>query len=149
MNEKLNIVQNTIQYEKKLQLHSNLVAASKPQLYDNDFWKVNEDEYEKDSKFEDLLGSGLWISKLETQKMATAASMPVLPKTKPQLAPIEKKTMGKSKLEIQQERQMKILQEKQPIGRDGKRIPLPKVRKNVKNTTGTSISMLKSSEFRI
>lgn len=149
MNEKLNIVQNTIQYEKKLQLHSNLVTAAKPQLYDNDFWKVNEDDNERDSKFEELFGSGLWISKLDSQKMQTVASLPVLPKNRPQLAAIEKKNTTKSKLEIQQERQMKILQEKQPVGRDGKRIPLPKIKKNIKNTTGSSISMLKSNEFRI
>ena len=148
MNEKLSKVRNSGQYERKLQLHSNLITASQPRLIDDDFWKVSEEDTQKDSNFEELLGKGLWITNLESQKPPVMHSVPSLPKQKPQLATIEKSNT-KSKLEIQQERHLRILQDKQPLGRDGKRIPLPKIRKNVKNTTGSSISLAKSSEFRI
>lgn len=148
MNEKLNKAQNSFQYEKKLQLHSNLITASQPRLIDDDFWKIHEEDNQKDSNIEEMLGKGLWITNLESSKPPIMQSVVSLPKQKPHLASIEKRNT-KSKLEIQQERHLRILQDKQPLGRDGKRIPLPKIKKNVKNTTGSSISLGNSNEFRI
>ena len=58
-------------------------------------------------------------------------------------------TNGKSNLQIEREKYLKILQEKQPIGRDGKRIPLPAVRKTTSKVNTGHSSVFRSTEFRV
>ena len=84
--------------------------------------------------------------KLDSEIKKNSSSIPVLPKIKPPAVKLPK-TLSKSSFEEQQERLLKIKQEKMPIGRDGKRLPLPFVSKKPKNPKKTE-SLYKSGELK-
>lgn len=108
-------------------------------MVDDDFWKFQEEDDQ--SKSEDLVGKGLWIMNLDTE-LKSNLSLPALPKLKSPNAII--KPINKSNLEEHKEKFLKNMQQKQPIGRDGKRIPLPSI-STKSNKLAKSMSKLQVS----
>ena len=86
---------------------------------------------------------------LESEINNHTSSLPILPMLPKNRSPIIKDIRVDSKTHLieQQEKHLKSLQDKQPFGRDGKRIPLPMIQK--KNTKPKSETALhKSGEVK-
>lgn len=150
MNDKYQKVQQSIKFEKEIR---KVPEIPQPVLIDDAFWKIQEEENSRgDVNLDELVGKGLWITKLDSDigLVSQSASLPVLPKVKSPAFKIEKKQFMKSSLEEQQEKHLKILQEKQPLGRDGKRIPLPAINmKRNPKPKRTSGSLQKTGEIHL
>ena len=147
LSEKIHQVEQSIKYEKVFKKYEPVKSNA---IIDDDFWKVPEDTLENN---EGTFGKGLWIMSLDSEIVNHTASLPVLPKIKLATTKSQKfqKISSKSKLEEQQEAYLKVLQSKQPIGRDGKRIPLPALPKNPKGLKGanSTLSMTKSTDAKL
>ena len=136
MKEKYRQVEQNVKYEK---LFRNYEEIQLPNVVDDDFWKINEESPERN---EEKLTKGLWIMSLDSDTISHTASLPALPKTKiittkiPTIPKVQRLN-GKANLEEQQEKYLKLLQEKQPLGRDGKRIPLPVIPRNKSSKNST------------
>ena len=145
----------------------------KAKLIDDAFWQVQEDDNLES------IGKELWImsQELKVPKIKNEATLDsgnfnysnnsavnsqiIQPMQSIDFRVMDKKVTevgkgrrvnrmnGKSNLQIEREKYLKILQEKQPIGRDGKRIPLPAVRKTTSKVNTGYSSVFRSTEFRV
>ncbi|CAG9320052.1 unnamed protein product [Blepharisma stoltei] len=108
----------------------NEVTNSFPQE-DIDFWKSSDDNdiYNEAVKFEDIAASkNLWIMNID-KKLRTKSPSPSSKRSTPSPPPLKPRSKGTKEialksLKLAQERHMKKQAEKNPIGRDGKRLPL-------------------------
>lgn len=91
----------------------------KPRNADEDFWKI---KHEDPSEFDEIANTeSLWITNIE----GTNSKKGLLPKFEHQ-SPIVGTRKINSTLKSQQEKHLKAMQEKQPTGRDGKKLPIPR-----------------------
>jgi hypothetical protein len=146
MADRLKKAEQTVRYEKEFK---RVGEVKQPSIVDDDFWKVNDEETSaKEYGLEELAGKGLWLANLDVE-MRPVLSMQSLSLPKKEL-PQKPDTHVKSRLNLeeQQERYLKLLRDKQPVGRDGKRIPLPSLPKRQGKLAGSAIAMHKSAELR-